>query len=131
MRSRSCLIDGEAVACDDNALRSIVSATATMTKVFLYAFDVLELNGDDLRRDPLEGRKATLAGAGIRFTEHTWRATARPSFDMRASSVSKGLCRSESPYRSGRSPDGLKMKNADAPMVNREEEEDWGTGKWR
>src|SRR5713226_7459314 len=28
---------------------------------FLYAFDVIELNGDDLRRDPLIVRKATLA----------------------------------------------------------------------
>jgi ATP-dependent DNA ligase len=41
--------------------------------VFLYAFDLIELNGDDLRRDPLEVRKATLAsvlakakaGAGV------------------------------------------------------------------
>jgi ATP-dependent DNA ligase len=31
-----------------------------------------------------------------------------------------------SPYRSGRSPDWLKMKNADAPAVKREEEEEWG-----
>jgi hypothetical protein len=30
------------------------------------------------------------------------------------------------PYRSGRSPDWLKMKNSDAPAVKREEEEDWG-----
>jgi bifunctional non-homologous end joining protein LigD len=30
-----------------------------------------------------------------------------------------------SAYRSGRSPDWLKMKNADAPAVKREEEEDW------
>ena len=29
--------------------------------VFLYAFDLLELDGQDLRRDPLETRKATLA----------------------------------------------------------------------
>ena len=29
--------------------------------VFLYAFDLIELNGDDLRRDPLQVRKATLA----------------------------------------------------------------------
>jgi hypothetical protein len=28
--------------------------------------------------------------------------------------------------RSGRSPDWLKMKNAEAPAVKREEEEDWG-----
>ena len=31
-----------------------------------------------------------------------------------------------SPYRSGRSPDWLKMKNLDAPAVKREAEEDWG-----
>ena len=42
----------------------------------LYTFDLIELNGDDLRRDPLEARKATLemilakAGIGIRFNEH-------------------------------------------------------------
>jgi hypothetical protein len=44
-------------------------------RIFLYAFDLIELNGDDLRRDPLEGRKATLqmilakSGPGIRFNE--------------------------------------------------------------
>jgi ATP-dependent DNA ligase len=47
--------------------------------VFLYAFDLIELNGDDLRRDPLEVRKATLAavlasaGHGIWFNEHRGR----------------------------------------------------------
>jgi hypothetical protein len=34
--------------------------------------------------------------------------------------------RKDSAYRSGRSPDWLKMKNADAPTVKREEEEEWG-----
>jgi bifunctional non-homologous end joining protein LigD len=34
--------------------------------------------------------------------------------------------RKDSPYRSGRSPDWLKMKNATHPAVKREEEEDWG-----
>jgi hypothetical protein len=29
-------------------------------------------------------------------------------------------------YRSGRSPDWLKMKNSDAPAVKREAEEEWG-----
>ena len=44
--------------------------------MFLYAFDLIELNGDDLRRGPLEVRKATLASVlakarvGIRFNEH-------------------------------------------------------------
>src|SRR5262249_17780645 len=42
--------------------------------VFMWAFDLIELNGDDLRRDPLEFRKGAsiLAKArpGIRFNEH-------------------------------------------------------------
>ena len=39
--------------------------------------------------------------------------------------------RKDSAYRSGRSPDWLKMKNADAPAVKREEEEEWGKRKRR
>jgi bifunctional non-homologous end joining protein LigD len=63
LRSRSCIIDGEAVACDDNgiALFDLVRHHRDNDSVFLYAFDLIELNGDDLRRDPLEVRKATLA----------------------------------------------------------------------
>jgi bifunctional non-homologous end joining protein LigD len=42
----------------------------------MWAFDLIELNGDDLRPDPLQVRKATLASilakasSGIRFNEH-------------------------------------------------------------
>ena len=63
LRSRSCIIDGEAVACDDNGVASfdLVRHHRANEIVFLYAFDLIELNGDDLRRDPLEVRKATLA----------------------------------------------------------------------
>jgi hypothetical protein len=45
-------------------------------QAFLYAFDLLELNGDDLRREPIEVRKATLASilrksrSGVRLNEH-------------------------------------------------------------
>jgi len=39
--------------------------------------------------------------------------------------------RKDSVYHSGRSPDWLKMKNADAPAVRREAEEDWGKERWR
>ena len=44
--------------------------------VILYAFDLIELNGDDLRREPLEVRKVKLISlltkthAGIRINEH-------------------------------------------------------------
>jgi bifunctional non-homologous end joining protein LigD len=79
LRSRSCIIDGEAVACDDNGVASfdLVRHHRANERIFLYAFDFIELNGDDLRHDPLEVRKATLASIvakaslGIRFNEHT------------------------------------------------------------
>jgi ATP-dependent DNA ligase len=63
LRSRSCIIDGEAVACDDNGVASfnLIRYRRHDDSTFLYAFDLIEFNGDDLRRDPLEVRKATLA----------------------------------------------------------------------
>jgi bifunctional non-homologous end joining protein LigD len=54
LRSRSCIIDGEAVVCDDNgiALFNRVRYRHHDESIFLYAFDLIELNGDDLRRIP-------------------------------------------------------------------------------
>ena len=62
LRSRSCIIDGEAVACDDHGVASfdLVRHHRANKRIFFYAFDLIELNGDNLRRDPVEGRKATL-----------------------------------------------------------------------
>jgi bifunctional non-homologous end joining protein LigD len=78
LRSRSCIIDGEAVACDENGVASfdLIRYQRANGNIFLCAFDLIELNGDDLRRDPLEVRKATLASIvakaqpSIRFNEH-------------------------------------------------------------
>jgi bifunctional non-homologous end joining protein LigD len=78
LRSRSCIIDGEAVACDGNGVASfnLIRYRRHDDSTFLYAFDLIELNGDDLRRDLLKFRKATLASIvakaspGIRFNEH-------------------------------------------------------------
>ena len=99
---------------------------------FLYAFDLIELNGDDLRHDPLEVRKATLASIvakaspGIRFNEHM-EGDGPTVFAHACKMGLEGIVskRKDSAYRSGRSPDWLKMKNADAPAVKREAEEDW------
>jgi bifunctional non-homologous end joining protein LigD len=135
LRSRSCIIDGEAVACDDNGLASFerIRYRQHDGDVFLYAFDLIELNGDDMRRDPLEVRKATLrsmlakAGLGLRFNEHI--GGDGPTVFAHACKMGlEGIVskRKDSPYRSGRSPDWLKMKNPAAPAVKREAEEDWG-----
>ena len=74
-------------------------------------------NGDDLRRDPLEVRKATLASivikasSGIRFNEHI--EGNGPTVLAHACKMGlEGIVskRKDSRYRSGRSPDWLKMK---------------------
>jgi len=132
--SRSCIIDGEAVTCNDNGVASfdLIRHHRADESIFLYAFDLIGLNGDDLRRDPLEVRKATLASIvakanpGIRFNEHI--EGDGPTVFAHACKLGlEGIVskRKDSAYRSGRSPDWLKMKNPDAPAVTREAEENW------
>ena len=64
LRARSFLIDGEAVACDSDGLPLFdhLRYRRQDGRVFLYAFDMLELNGRDRRREPLEVRKSALDG---------------------------------------------------------------------
>jgi bifunctional non-homologous end joining protein LigD len=134
LRSRSCIIDGEAVACDDNGLASFerIRYRQHDRDVFLYAFDLIELDGDDLRHQPIERRKAAFAKlirrakTGLVLNEH---------IDKPGDVVFRHACklglegivskRLGSRYRSGRSKDWLKFKNPDAPAVKREAEEDW------
>jgi bifunctional non-homologous end joining protein LigD len=136
LRTRSCIIDGEAVACDDKGLPEFdrIRYRRHDGKVFLYAFDLIELDGDDLRREPLDVRKATLrsllvkVAPGLRWNEHI-EGDGATIFRHACKLGLEGIVskRKDSPYRSGRSPDWLKMKNPDAPAVRREAEEEWGT----
>jgi bifunctional non-homologous end joining protein LigD len=131
LRSRSCIIDGEAVACDDDGMPSFdrIRYRRHDAGVFLYAFDLIELNGDDLRREPLDVRKATLASLlkrtapGLRLNEHI-QADGPTVFAHACKMGLEGMVskRKDSRYRSGRSPDWLKMKNPNAPAVKREAE---------
>jgi bifunctional non-homologous end joining protein LigD len=132
---QSCVIDGEAVACDGDGL-SIFEKLRWRhhdERVFMWCFDLLELNGRDLRREPIEVGKAALARllkkaqVGLQFNEHI---TVPGDIVLRHACklglegiVSKRL---GSLYVSGRSRDWLKFKNPDAPAVKREFEEDWG-----
>src|SRR5262249_39071427 len=52
LKAASCLIDGEAVACDDYGLPVFAPLRYRRQdgRVFLYAFDLIELDGDDRRR---------------------------------------------------------------------------------
>src|SRR5262245_56143828 len=105
----------------------------------LFAFDLLELDGRDLRREPLEVRKATLASvlrkarSGVQLNEHLEHEDGELVFRHACKMGLEGIVskRLGSPYRSGRSKDWLKFKNPDAPAVKREAEEDWGSRRWR
>jgi ATP-dependent DNA ligase len=140
LKVRSCLLDGEAVACDDDGLPAFdrLRYRRADASVFLFAFDLLELEGRDLRRKPLEVRKATLArllrkaARGLQLNEHieepgdvVFRHACKLGLE---GIVSKRL---GSRYRSGRSRDWLKFKNPAAPAVKREAEEEWGGRGWR
>jgi len=140
LKAASCLIDGEAVACDDKGLPVFdrLRYRRDDRRVFLYAFDLIELNGDDLRREPIERRKAALARlmrrakTGLVLNEHidepgdvVFRHACKLGLE---GVVSKRL---GSPYRSGRSRHWVKSKNPAAPAVKREAEEDWGRDRWR
>ena len=135
LRARSCIIDGEAVCCGDDGVPSFdrIRYRRHDGEVFLYAFDLIELDGDDLRREPLDVRKATLASllrrsaTGLRLNEHI-EADGPTVFAHACKLGLEGIVskRKGSPYRSGRSPDWLKMKNPACAAVRREEEEDWG-----
>jgi hypothetical protein len=108
------------------------------TEDALFTFDLLEVDGRDLRRESIELRKATLAKLlrkarmNLQLNEHieepgeiVFRHAGKLGFE---GIVSKRL---GSPYISGRSCDWLKFKNPAAPAVKREAEKDWGRDKWR
>jgi bifunctional non-homologous end joining protein LigD len=139
LKVRSFLIDGEAVACDGDGMPSFdrLRYRRADGHVFLFAFDLIELNGKDLRQEPLEVRKATLASLlakaapGLRLNEHLEHDDGGVVFRHACQLGLEGIVfkRLGSSYRSGRSRDWLKMKNPAAPAVKREAEEDWGKGR--
>ena len=60
-RWRSCPCDGGGIASFDR-----IRYRRHDADVFMWAFDLIELNGADLRRDPFNVRKATLASVLVR-----------------------------------------------------------------
>ena len=99
----------------------------------LYAFDLIEHDGDDLRDLPLIERKRRLARLigrakrhAIRFNEHL--ADDGPTvFDHVCRMGLEGIVskRTDAPYRSGPSKTWLKSKNPASEAVRREREEEW------
>jgi bifunctional non-homologous end joining protein LigD len=99
------------------------SATAAVSP---KAFDLLELDGEDLRPMPLGKRKPRLARllaraqAGIALNEHTDERGAVLFLHARKIGL-EGIAskRLTAPYRSGPSRDWLTVKNRTAPAMRR------------
>ena len=99
--------------------------------VFLYAFDLLELNSEDYRQHPLERRKAKLEKLlartqGMRLSKH---------LDGDGGTIFKHACklglegivskRRDLAYRSGRCKSWVKIKNPASAAVLRMQDGSW------
>ena len=128
------MLDGEAVVCgpDGVAVFDALHRRGTVSEAMLYAFDLLELDGEDLRGLRLGDRKQRLAKLltrrriGIVLSDHT---------DGDGATIFRQACklglegivskRLNAPYRSGRSEDWIKVKDPDSPAMVRHREERW------
>lgn len=121
LRAKSFLIDGEAVCCDDKGIAVFDKLRQRRNEwsVFLVAFDLLELNGRDLRREPIEIRKAGLARLlrnaepGLQLSEHIEHEAAIV-FEHACKLGLEGIVskRRGSRYQSGRSSLWLKSRKS-------------------
>jgi bifunctional non-homologous end joining protein LigD len=128
------VIDGEAIVTDDKGLAffDLIREHRHHVGAELCAFDMLELDGEDLRRVRIEERKRTLAGLLGRFQLGI---VVNEYFEGDGAIIYKHACtlgcegivskRLGTPYRAGRSAHWLKVKNPAAPAATREAEEDW------
>jgi bifunctional non-homologous end joining protein LigD len=136
---KSCVIDGEAIVCDGDGLAvfDLIRSHRSNAVAVLCAFDLIEVNGEDIRREMIEDRKRRLAGLlrlpheGIAINE-TFTGEGMTVYRHACALGCEGIVskRMGSPYRAGRSAHWLKVKNPAAPAVRREAEEDWNaTGR--
>jgi ATP-dependent DNA ligase len=93
--------------------------------VFLYAFDLLAVDGADIRGERLDERRVKLSRVlarpdGIRFSEHLARDGARVFEHACMLGLAGIVCkRRDAPYRSGRSRAWVKVKNPESAAMRR------------
>jgi bifunctional non-homologous end joining protein LigD len=134
VRARSFTLDGEAVVVGPDGVADFdaLHSRRRMREAILYAFDILELDGEDLRRHPFIDRKVKLTkllarvGPGLVLNEHI-EADGATVFAHACRMGLEGIVskRLDAPYRSGRSGDWLKTKNPDSPAAQRHREGRW------
>jgi bifunctional non-homologous end joining protein LigD len=125
----SCLIDTEMIAHNEHGIPDF-KALRRREPPSLYAFDLLEIDGENVRRMPIEARKQTLArlilAPAILYSEEI---DAPP--DLAFAHICKlgleGIVskRRGAAYESGHSERWVKTINPNAPARTRLLEEDW------
>ena len=117
----SAVVDGELVALDKNGISSFPSLQAALSNgrdqdLVFYLFDLLYLDGYDLRKCALRERKDRLKGldtwhGGLRFSDHHAGDAARMRQAACKMKLEGIICKkANAPYRSGRGHDWLKVK---------------------
>jgi bifunctional non-homologous end joining protein LigD len=115
------LIDGEAVAASDTGSKfsALQKALKTGGETRFYAFDLLHLDGKDLRGKPLTARKRvlkmlieTLGGSrSVQYSEHV-QGNGEKVLQAMCQAGQEGIIakRADAPYREGRVGSWLKIK---------------------
>ncbi|CDX35689.1 DNA ligase D [Mesorhizobium sp. SOD10] len=124
LKCRDAIIDGEVVVLADSGVSSFPMLQADLSarradRFIYYVFDLMRLDGEDLRREPLVERKQALAellgkqpeDSALRFSDHFH----EPGKVMLQHVCRMGLegvvsKRADAPYRSGRGLTWIKSK---------------------
>jgi bifunctional non-homologous end joining protein LigD len=134
IKAKSFTIDGEAVVAGPDGLSrfgELRRREAAHTAI-LYAFDLIEHDGEDLRNRPFLERKEALARllrnieAGILLNEHIT-GDGPTVFDHACRVDAEGIVskRVDGTYRSGPCPVWIKVRNPAGIAVQRERSENW------
>ena len=122
LRCQSAIIDGEAIVQDDNGASDFDALSSVMRwrpdSIILYAFDLMHLNGKDLRQQALSMRRLILQDllgsdeeSRIQFSEE-FDGEGHALFSACAQHGLEGIVSKQAlaPYRSGRTKTWLKTK---------------------
>jgi ATP-dependent DNA ligase len=131
-RSSHFVIDGEAVLLGVDGISDFngLHSRRLNDEVQLYAFDILALGGEDLRAMPLHIRKNNLARLlarrpdGIFISQYEQGEIGGDLFRQACKFGLEGLVSKHKgrPYRGGRSPNWIKVKNRKHPAMERVKE---------
>jgi bifunctional non-homologous end joining protein LigD len=129
IKSKQFVIDGEAVLLGVDGISDFdgLYSGKHNDEIQLYAFDILALDGDDLRKLPLHLRKNNLArllarrADGIHLAPFEQGEIGPDLFSAACDMKLEGLVskRRDSRYRAGPSRDWIKVKNPASPAMKR------------